>query len=814
MHNNIKIALRSFKNNRFYSLINLSGLVIGLSACFLLLLYLQHETHFDQFHEDGNRTYQVNLSVDFGGEQFRTSNMAPPVGETMQREMPEIESYTRHYMLGDVVVQRGDRVYTETELWSVDSNFLTFFTFPLLEGNAQTALVNKHSLVITQQIAQKYFGDKSAMGQTLEVDGTPYTVTGILADLPSQSSLQFDMLHPITDVDRVNYFSWSWIWLQLETYVKTKQPLDKAELATLEAKFPAMVRQHAAKAFKRVGQDLEKKLNSGQRWDLWLKPIEDVHLFSEDQSSRLTNLGSYTEVKIFAAVALLILLLASINFMNLSTARSMKRAKEVGVRKVLGSAKSDLIRQFLTEAMLYSAVAGLLALAFTQLALPWFSQLIDVPLSTKDFFLKQFLLLAVGIVALTGVLAGSYPAFYLSGFRPIRALKNNIANRKDSHHQIRNGLVVFQFTISMALITATFIILQQIRFAQSDLGLNQENVLVIPNMQRLGNQVEAFKNQLLQLPEVTHATHSTDLPTKGFFGDTYVPETDGTTDELIMDLSLSSYFVDDDFLETMDIELIAGRDFDEQYGTDDRAVILNEAAVRYVGWENPIGQYIRYPGNENQRFQVVGVVKDFHTHSFRSPIEPFGFFHESSNSFDLPYSFLAVRLQAGKERQVISAAEALLQQLNPGVPYTFTFLNEDYERLYQTESRIGSILSVFTTLSIFIACLGLLGLIAFTIEQRAKEIGIRKVLGASVTGIMTLLAKDYLKLIMVAFALAIPSSWYFMNDWLNDFAYRIELKWWMFAVTGLATVVIALVTIGWQSGKAALANPIAAIKTE
>ena len=733
----------------------------------------------------------------------------------MQNEIPEIESFTRHFMPGDLVLRHKDRFYTESNIWAVDSNFLEFFTFPLIEGDAQTSLKNKNAIVLSQTMAKKYFDNASPINQEIFIDDTPFIVTGVMADLPAQSSLQFEAVYPITAVQRVNYFSWSWIWLQLDTHVKLNQAVNEAELATLIKKFPPMIQQHAAKAFKRVGQNLDEFFKDGNRWELSLKPIAKVHLFSENQSSRVANLGSYTEVKIFGLVALLILLLACINFMNLSTARSLKRAKEVGVRKVLGSGRGELIRQFMSEAVLYSLAASLLAIAAVQLSLPWFNQLVAAQLSLSHLFSGWTLPAFIGITLLTGVLAGSYPAFYLSAFRPIVALRNNMANRKDRHGWIRNSLVVFQFAISVGLITVTFIILQQIKYTQkADLGIAKENIMVIPNVQSLGEQAKAYKAELLKLPNVLNVTHTTDLPTKGAFGDFYVPETDGKSDESTPDISLYSYLVDDDFVETMRIKILQGRDFDEQYGTDNRSVILNEAAVRYIGWENPIGQYIRYPGNGNQRFQVVGVMKDFHALSFRSLIEPFALFHESSETYQLNHGFLAVNIQAGSETKVIEQSKSLLSNLNPSLPFSFSFLNEDFNRLYQLENQLGSMLSVFTFLSIFIACLGLLGLIAYTIEQRTKEIGIRKVLGASVAGIVSLLAKDYLKLVGIAFLIATPFSWYFMNNWLNNFAYRIELEWWMFVVAGIAAVVIAFATIGVQSIKAALRNPVKAIKAE
>lgn len=815
MKNNWKVALRSFKNNKFFSLVNLSGLVIGMTACFLLLLYLQHETSYDQFHEEGDQIYQVNLSVNFGGDAFNTSNTPPPIGETIQNEFPEVAAFTRHFMPGDLVMRQADKLFTEDNIWAVDSNFLSFFSFLLIEGDIATCLDDKNAIILSKDLAEKYFGTTSIIGKEIFKDDIPHKITGVLADLPITSSLQFDALYPIASVAAVERFSWSWVWLQLDTYVKLKPTQDATTLTALHQKFPAMVRQHAAKAFKRIGQPIEEFFEKGNKWEVSLKPMANIHLFSENQSTRLGTIGSYTEVKIFALVAFFIILLAGINFMNLSTARSLKRAKEVGVRKVLGSRRSDLIRQFMTEALLYSCSAGLLALAMVQLVLPWFNNLVNVDLQPNNFFTGWTLPIFIGIALLTGLLAGSYPAFYLSAFRPIEALKNSVASRKDSHGQIRNGLVIVQFAVSAALIAATFIIIQQIQFTQNtDLGMDKENVLIIPNIQQLGEQSKAFKEAVSQLPEVIDATRSSDLPTRGVFGDFYVPETDGKSDETTPDISLYSYLVDDNFVETMGIEIIQGRDFDKQYGTNNQAIILNEAAVRFIGWENPIGQYIRYPGNRNQRFQVVGVMKDFHAQSLHSLIEPFALFHESSETYDVGREYLTLRLKKGEEASVINKTKALLSDFNAGIPFNFSFLKEDYNRLYQLEIQLGEMLSVFTTLSIFIACLGLFGLIAFTIEQRRKEIGIRKVLGASVAGIVGLLAKDYLKLVLIAFVIAIPFSWYFMNDWLNGFAYRIELQWWMFAVAGLAALLIAFVTISFQSAKAALANPITALKNE
>lgn len=815
MLNNWKIAIRNFRKNKFYSLINLSGLAVGLAICFLLLLYLKQESSFDVFHQDLDRMYQVNLDVDFGGDAFKTSNTPPPVGETMKAELPEVEAYTRHFMPGDLVLKNQEVFYAESDIWAVDSNFLEFFSFELLEGEAKSCLKDTRSLVLTESLAKKYFGKQPAMDKEVFVDNMPFKITGILADLPENSSLQFDALYPIATSTSVNRFNWSWVWLQVDTYIKLHQEHNEQELATLEAKLPAMVRKNAANAFKRVGQPIDEYFENGNEWALSLQPLSKVHLHSEDIYTRLSTIGSIREVYIFATVGFFILLLACINFMNLATARSLKRSKEIGVRKVLGSRRSDLVKQFLAEAILQSFLAGLLGVMLVQSVIPYFNQWAGTNIHVEQIWSLSMILAFSILVLITGLLAGSYPAFYLSGFQPVAVLKSSISKLKGGQDWVRNGLVVVQFAVSVAIIIATTIVLQQIYFTQnSDMGLNKENVLVISNAERLGEQKETFKEELLQLPEVKAATISTDLPARGAFGDFYVPQADENSTGIAQDLTLYSYMVDDDFMETLDIELIEGRGFGEEFGTDHEGVILNEAAVKTVGWDNPIGKYLTYPGNQNRRFQVVGVMKNFHIQSFRNPIEPFALFHQSSEMFSANRHFIALRLQPQKEQTVLQAATDLWTKFAPVTPVGFSFMNEDYNAMYQSEERLGSVLSIFTLLSIFIACLGLFGLIAYSVEQRNKEIGIRKVLGASVVNITSLLAKDYLKLVAIAFVLAIPIAWYFMNDWLNDFEYRIPMQWWVFGMAGLSAIVLALITVSFQSIKAALGNPIESLRSE
>lgn len=819
--NDLKIAIRQFHKRKFYGFINLSGLIIGLAACWLMLLFVQHELGFDRFFDKAGRIYQVNLSGTMGDQSFETSNTPPPVGPALLEEFPEVQAYTRIFELMDGVVKQDatGQIFTEMNLAAVDSNFLDVFSFELLSGNRQTCLTRPGTVVLTEPMAKKYFGDEPALGKMLLVNNKLRTVTGVLAPLPGQSSLQFDFLFPLHAVEVVRQFSWSWVWLQLDTYVLLKEKPEPQQLAALEAKFPDMVRRLAAPAFERIGQPFEAFLQKGGRYDFSLKALPNVHLHSAGITSRITNLGNIRDVYIFGIVGLFILLLACVNFMNLSTARSQGRAKEVGVRKVLGSAQRALVRQFLTESMLYSLTAGVLAAMLVQATLPWFNQLTGGSLRLSGLLAGWTGVIALALPFVAGLLGGSYPAFYLSAFKPQAVLKSGGApgaSKTGGNALVRNGLVVFQFTIGVALAICTLVVIEQIAYSKNrPLGLQKDNVLIIANAQRLEDRVDAFRQQLLQLPQVIGAAFSTDAPTRGNFGDFYVPDAEDGNPAVAKDLTLSSYLVDDDFIPTLGIGLASGRNFSiTEFPSDSSGVILNEAAVRMIGWANPIGQWLTYPGGDNTRYRVVGVMKDFHLASLRTAIEPFALFHQRSHSYTLPTSLLAVRLQPGSENAAIARIEKQWKATAPNMPFDYAFLDEDFDALYRSEEKLGAVLGSFTALAIFIACLGLFGLIAFAVEQRTKEIGIRKVLGASITSIVGLLSKDFLKLVFFAFLLAAPLAYYFMDQWLQDFVYRIDMPWWVFMLAGATALALAFFTVGVQSVKAAVANPAETLKSE
>jgi putative ABC transport system permease protein len=820
--NYLKIAWRNITRDKVNSVINIAGLAIGMACVILILFYVQDELKYDRFFKHSDHIYQVNLTGNENGNDFLTGNTAPAVGPAMQNEFPEIESYIRIYRPGEKLVaykqdKQTENYFTEKGILAVDSNFLQVFTYKTKEGEAATCLEKPSSLVITERTAKKYFGNSSALGKILLLDNDrkPFTVTAVLKNIPSQSSFQFDLLVPISTYPVVKQRSWNWWWLQVSTYVKLRDnaTTNKANIAKLEAKFPAMVKQHA---FERRGITFEEFIKKGGKLEYHLQPFTSVHLYSAGMGTdaRLTTLGDIKYVRIFSVIALFIIILACVNFMNLSTAQSAKRAKEVGIRKVLGSAKNQLVKQFLSEAMLYSFISTLIALVLVMLLLKPFNGIAGKTLSFNLLFTGNIWLFVLGLLLLTGLLAGSYPAFYLTSFKPVSVLKGmKLFKTSLGSLFIRNGLVVFQFTISAGLIISTIIVFKQLQFTQNkNLGLDKENVVVIANGNRLGNSDEAFRQELTRLPGVINATISSSIPTRGNFGDSYVPEPTGADEHLMKEIALSSFLVDNDFIPTLQIQVLEGRNFSKDF-SDSASVILNETAVNQIGWKNPVGRWLAYPGND-QRFKVIGVAKDFNIESLHVPISPFALFHSSSKTYDLGNSYISVRVKPGNISDNLNKLESKWKKFAPNTPFDFSFFDSEVDALYRSEQRMGTVFGIFTILSICVACLGLFGLAAYTAERRTKEIGVRKVLGASVQGLVALLSKDFIRLVLVAIVIASPVAWWAMNKWLQDFAYRINIEWWMFAIAGSLALLIALLTVSFQAIKAAVANPVKSLRTE
>lgn len=816
------IAWRNIKRNRVNSIINIAGLAIGMACVILIMFYVQDEFKYDRFLKNADRIFQVNMIGSENGTDFPTGNTGAAIGPTMVSEYPEIESYVRIYRPGDKMVRHElgkdkENFFTETRVLAVDSNFLMVFDYPMKEGDARTCLDKPNSLVITEGTATKYFGSESAMGKILllETDRVPFTVTGVVKTLPSQSTLQFDILQPAAAYPVIKQRSWNWSWLQMSTYVKLKNnvPTDKANLAKIESKFPEMVKKHA---FRRNPMTYEEFVKKGGKMEYHLFPFTSVHLYAAGLGtpSRLTTLGDIKYVRIFSIIAIIIIVLACVNFMNLSTAQSAKRAKEVGIRKVLGSARQQLLRQFLVEALLYSLLSALVAILLVVLLLKPFNALSGKSFDFSLLFSGNILFFLLGLIVITGLIAGSYPAFYLTASKPVAVLKGiKLFKSGSGNLSIRNALVVFQFTISTALIVSTIVVFQQLRYTQQkDLGLNKESVIIIGNTNRIGDGEESFRQELTKLPGVIDASISSAVPTRGVFGDSYVPKPAGGEELLLQELGLSSYIIDESFIPTYQISVSKGRNFSTEFN-DSASVILNETAIKQIGWKDPVGKILDYPGN-SQTFTVIGVVKDFNNESLRTAVEPFALFYKTANTYSMGKSYVSVRVKPGNVTEKLSALEAKWKAFAPNTPFDYNFMDSAFEALYRSEQRMGKIVGIFTIISIFVACLGLFGLAAFTAELRTKEIGVRKVLGASVQGLVALLSKDFVKLVLLSTIIAFPIAWWAMNKWLEDFAYRIEIGWWVFVVAAIIALLIALFTVSFQAIKAAMANPVKSLRTE
>ncbi|MEH6656818.1 ABC transporter permease [Leeuwenhoekiella marinoflava] len=822
LRNYIKIAWRNILRYKTNSVLNILGLAIGLVSVMLIALYIQNELSYDTQFDQAERIYRVNMKGKMGDNSFYAGYTPPPAGDALVDQFPEIESATRIYQPDNTKLAYEDaanpKVFNESEILAVDPNFLEVLSYPLQKGDPTTCLQEPNSIVITPQIAQKYFGDINPLGKTLAYgDGKKsLQVTGVFEDLTQYpASVKFDALMPVANFNDVTYFNWSWVWLNMATYVKLtpQASTNPASLTRLQSRFPEMLKVQAAPAFERIGQPFEEFLEKGNYWKLYLQPLSDIHLYSQGITSSITEQHDVKSLYILGIIALFIVILACVNFMNLSTVQSVKRSKEIGIRKVLGSQRKQLIKQFMTEVLCYTFFATILAFITILLILPVFNGLTGKDLHIQAFFDGNLILLIVGIIVFTILLAGIYPAFFLTSFNPIRALKGKAAKTTKSSF-IRNGLVVFQFFIAITLIICTLVVFSQLQYTQQkDLGFGKDRVLVINNAESLGSSALSFKKELIALAGVDEASSSSGMLTRGEFGDFYTPKPTADEPNITTDISLSSYLVDDAFIETLGLEVKVGRGFDKRF-KDSLSVILNETAAAQIGWKNPIGKQIRYPGGNMEYYTVVGVLKDFNLESLHTPIQPFALFAEESQSYDTRTSFISLKISGEHTERLINQVQDLWKSYSENTPFEYSFLDEDLAYAYQEDQRLASLFTVFTILAIFVACLGLFGLIAFTAQQRTKEIGVRKVLGASISSIVKLLAIKFLKLVVLALILSVPVAWFAMDNWLQDFAYRIDIPIWAFLAAGALALAIALLTVSFQAIKAAIANPVKSLRTD
>jgi len=803
--NYFKIAWRNPWRNKGFSAINIAGLAIGITTCLLIMLYINHEAGYDRFNKKADRIARVYFQGDIQGQKMKEATVMAPLAQVLKNDFPEVEDATRLRVIhGNPKVFYNGKIFKGEKLAHVDNNFFSIFTLPFLKGRLSNALAEPNTVVITETAAKKYFNNEDALGKLLFLkDKTAaYKVTGVIKDLPVNAHFQFDLfasMESIADAKQADWMSSNYF-----TYALLKDGFDQEKM---EAKLPQLIDKYIGPQMKTAtGQTLAEFRKSGSDLSFHLQPLRDIHLYS-DFSYDLSAPGNAQYIYIFSAIAIFMLLIACINFMNLSTAGASKRSKEVGIRKVLGSYKKSLVQQFLTESVLIAAIALVLSLILIWLALPSFKELTGLPLSF-NFAQQPFLLPGLIVfILITGLIAGSYPAFYLSSFKPIAVLKGKLTKGK-AGAGVRSGLVVFQFFISIILIVSTLVVYNQLSYMEhKDVGYNKDKVLILSNSWALGEKRKAFRQELQNDPGVESISSSGFLPAGDSDNNNFFVTTVQKPADLVKTLR---YEVDENYLNTLGIQLKEGRNFSPAFGTDSNAVILNETAVAALGLKGKaIGSTIfRTNKGGKETYTVVGVVKDFHFRSLHDRINPLLMVLVPDGGS------LIVKLKSGDAASLLTVLQKRFAAYGAEDPLDYSFLDERFNAEYRTEQKAVIILALFAGLTIFVACLGLFGLVKFTAQQRTKEIGIRKVLGASVAQLSTMLSKEFIKLVIIACVIAFPLAWWAMNKWLQDFAYRTELGWPVFLTAGIASLLIAIFTVGFQAIKAAIANPVKSLRIE
>src|SRR5690554_37180 len=798
-----KIALRNLMRFKAYSLINISGLAIGIASCIIILLFVTDELGYDSFYKNAGNIYRVHTRGKLLGNELNMAVSPAPLGETMVADFPEVIKAARLRPTPNMLIRYKDNVFNETRFFWADSTIFEVFSIPFLKGNPETALDEPHTIVLTETLAKKYFGDEDPIDKIMTMeDGTPYTVRGVIKDSPPNTHFHYDMFASLSSwggYERNKF----WIANNFYTYILLYEGASGSEF---QKKLPEFALKYAGPQLREMlGISFEEAKGKGYVYEFIMQPLKDIHLYSHLDYEIEPN-SDIKYVYIFSIIAVFILIIACINFMNLTTARSSTRSKEVGIRKVLGSSRVKLIKQFLTESTLLTFFAVLIAIVLVEVSLPSFSTLAGKDLQTNyldNWMIVPALILTVIVI---GFAAGIYPAFFLSSFQPVKVLKGK--PNEGRNNWLRSGLVVFQFAITIILFVCTLVVANQMMFIQEKkLGFNKEQVLVIQRAWALEEQAKTFKEVLMQNPNIIHASNTDNLPGKMFGQTVFKPE----DAPLSQQYPLAIMSTDCEFTKTLGLEILEGRYFLNENISDSSAVVLNESAVSFLGIENPVGKRIsmQLDAERTTFYTIVGVLKDFHYESLHQQIRPLAVFLNNGQT-----AYLPVRLHPQNLSSTISFIEEQWKKFVPDKPFEYFFLDDDFNKLYQSERKTGQIFTSFSILAIFIACLGLFGLTAFTVERRIKEIGIRKVLGASISTIVFLISKEFLKWVLLANLIAWPVAYYFMNEWLQNFAYREDISFWVFIISGILALLIALLTVSSQTFKAATANPVKSLRYE
>jgi len=785
IRNYFKTAWRNLVNSKVYSVINIGGLALGMACSLLIGLWVNDELSYDRFLPDADKLYFVRYNSTFNGEVFTNWSTPGPLQEAIAKDVPEVAAVTKITWNRETLLKVGQVAVKEYGRYAT-ADFFGVFDLPVLAGNPKAALRQPNQIVLTRQAAEKLFPPGQALGKTLQLNNDKfYTVGAVVENIPSNATVRFDWL--------VNFSE------QEEDWMKTWGNNSFMTYARLGPHATAARAEASMKGLYARYTDWKEAKNTYPI----LHPLTDVHLYSDYKNGKVVG-GQIEYVRIFSLVAVFILLIACINFMNLATARSQKRAREIGVRKVVGAQRWSLIGQFISESMLTCLLAAGVALVLVRLALPAFNQLFDKQL-VLELTNPSLWLGTIGLVLLTGFVAGSYPALFLSGLKPVRILKGTL-RLGAGPARFRRVLVVVQFSLSIFLIVAMLAVDRQMQYLRTkNLGLDRENVvyLRLEGEVSIPRKVETFRQEVLRIPAMAAATTAMDLPINitSSSGDLTWPGKDPN-----LQTNVSCMFVGNDFIRTMNIKLVDGRDFRAGSPADTSNYLINEAAARLMGVKNPVGKEVEFWMGKGR---VIGLMKDFHLASLHEAINPLVICFNPQNS-----NYLLVKTRPGQTTEAIAGLERLAKRFNPNYPFSYHFIDEAYEQLYRTEQQVHTLVNYFGMLAIVISCLGLFGLAAFTAEQRTKEIGIRKVLGASVANLVGLLSKEFLRLVLIALLLATPLAWWAVDRWLASFQYHASLSWWLFTAAGALALLIAFLTISFQSIKAALANPVKSLRSE
>ncbi len=800
--NYILIALRNLLKQKGYSAINILGLSIGMTCCLLILLWVADELSYDRFHEKADRLYRVVLKARLNDKDLEIPVSCAPLAEALVREMPEVESAARLRETGNFTVRYGDRVFNETRFFFADSNLFTVLSAEWLDGNSDDALRAPNSLVLTDAVARKYFGTASAVGKLLTIDGQQtYKVTGVVREYPSNSHLHFDFLASRSS----RTFDNVWLSNNDYTYVAFHPGRNPEEI---KDKLAMLVHERSGPLLQQIfGTSFEEFEKSGGAYGFYFQPVVDIHLHSRFNNELEPN-GNIVYVYVFSIIAVFILAIAVINFMNLATARSARRAKEVGIRKAVGSGQRQLIQLFMTESILVSCLAMGITVILIELVLPSFNQFTHKTLAMSYLERPWQIGALIAFAVFVGLLAGSYPSLFLSAFSPIKVLKGELRHGSGGAW-LRSGLVVFQFAISVILIVGTLVVYRQLNFVQNkDLGFQKEQVLVVDNTWLLQKKRDQFKSALKDIPGIASVGYTSTVPGKDIGNSAYVPEGRDASNPVL----LWHLFVDMDALDVLGIEMAQGRKYSLDFPADStKSLMVNETAAALMGFTEPLGKKVMaFMGNTPGQLGIVGTVKDFHFQSLHETIKPLAIRIANENQKD----YAVIRIAGSHFNEIIDRIQDAWSAQTGGEPFTYFFLDDNFDSLYRAETAVGRTLLMFSGLGIFIACLGLFGLSNYAAEQRTKEIGIRKALGASVFSVVGLLSREFLMLVGVATLIAWPLAYLAMDQWLENFAYRMSIGIDVFVISGVSAIVIAVVTVSYQAWRAASANPVHALKYE